>query len=119
MSVLLGLLWLFACVAAFVVGFGITGTTGGARSGAPRWQQPGVGAAMVGFSLAMLVFIACALVAAARERRRQLNVRLPSLDMAWYSVIASVVPRPRRLALYLVVLLLIIPLGFWVRHLYG
>jgi hypothetical protein len=118
-SVLRVLLSIMVCIAAFVVGVVITGTTGGVRPDVPRWQQPGFGAIVVGSSFAILAVLACMLAASVRERRHQLNVRLPSLDMPWYSVLSSVVQRPVGLAMLLVVVLLFIPIGFWLRHRYG
>jgi hypothetical protein len=118
-SVLRVLLSIMVCIAAFVVGVVIAGTTGGVRPDAPRWQQPGFGAIVVGMSFGMLALLACMLAASIRERRHQLNARLSSLDMPWYSVLSSVVQRPVGLAMLLVVVLLFILIGFWLRHRYG
>jgi hypothetical protein len=115
-SVLFGVSWFAATISAFVIGFGVTGVSGTARPGLHRWQQPGLGAALVGISAALLVLLLGARISLVRDRSRHPNARYRSLHGFRYLTIPQSLRHNARMSLILVPLAV---LGLWLRHRYG
>lgn len=115
-SALLGVSWLAAVIAAFAIGYGVTGESGTSRPGMPSWQEPGLGAALVGASAALMAFLAGAQISLLRDRRLHPYRRYrTSHGRESYTISQSLRRNPR-------VLLLLVPmalLGLWLRHRYG
>lgn len=121
-SVLLGLAWLIACVVAFFVGFGVTGTTGVDRPDLPIWKQPGTGAFLVGFSAAWLAFAAGAQISVLRERRLHPNPRYQFVRSTRFPFDTRHYTASQALRLNARAPLILVPLaalGLWLRHRYG
>jgi hypothetical protein len=121
-AVMLGLSWFVACLAAFVVGFGLTGTTGATRPDLPFWKEPGTGAFLVGVSAAALVFTAGAQISVLRERRRHPNPRYQYIrstgfpfDTRHYTARQALRKNTRAPLIFVAVG----ALGLWLRHRYG
>jgi hypothetical protein len=115
-SVLLGVSWLAASIAAFMIGYNVTGVSGTARPGAPRWQQPGTGALLVGASCAALAFIVGAEISLLRDRRRHPSARYRPLRLSRHYTIPEAL---RHNAWISILPVLLIVLGLWLRHRYG
>jgi hypothetical protein len=115
-SALLGVSWFAATISAFLIGFGVTGVSGTARPGLPRWQQPGLGAGLVGISAALLAFLIGAQISLVRDRSRHPNARYRSLHGFRYHTIQQSLRHNVRMSLILVLLAV---LGLWLRHRYG
>jgi len=116
-SVLLGVLWLVSCLAAFAIGFGVTGVSGTARPDSPPGSpQPGLGAAVVGLCCALFVFIVGAQISLVRDSRRHPLRRLrPLRSSRAYTI-------PEALRHNALICILVVPgivLGLWLRHRYG
>jgi hypothetical protein len=115
-SVLLGVSWFGATIAAFAIGFIVTGVSGTARPGSPGWQQPGTGAGLVGACCAFFVFLVGAQISLVRDSRRHPLRRLrPLRSSRAYTI-------PEALRHNALLSILVVPglaLGLWLRHRYG
>ncbi len=113
---LLGVSWLAATIAAFVIGIALTGTSGPDRPGFPRWQEPGMGAVLVGCGALVLVFVAGAEISVVRDRRRHPNARYRPLRLSRYYTI----PQALRHNLWAApISVALIAVGLWLHHRYG
>jgi hypothetical protein len=92
-----------------------TDEPGTSNHGASKLQQPGVGAVVVGFSVAMLVFAAMRIVYVLRERRRTPDKTYRTK----YERGLTVQQYLRRLWSLVLAMAALCCLGLWLRHRYG
>lgn len=103
-------------IAAFVIGIALTGTSGPDRPDLPRWQQPGMGAVLVGGGALLLVITAGAVISLLRDRRRYRNATYLRLRSVRYRTNLQVL---RGSLLSMSISACFIILGLWLRHSYG
>ena len=115
-SVLLGVSWFAGTIAAFAIGFVVTGVSGSERPGSPPWQQPGTGAALVGGCSALFVFIVGAQISLVREFRRHPGRRVRPRGSSRAYMIPELL---RRNVLISILMIPGIAVGLWLRHRYG
>ncbi|HEU5416377.1 MAG TPA: hypothetical protein VFV41_01715 [Streptosporangiaceae bacterium] len=72
-TALLGIAWIGSSIAAFAIAFALTDVHGPVQPGLHRYQQTGLGAALVGAGAAGLVFVIGAQVSVIRDGRRHPN----------------------------------------------
>jgi hypothetical protein len=102
-------------IAAFVIGVVMTGTSGPERPGLHRWQQPGMGAVLVGAGALMFVVAVGAEISLLRDRRRYSDARRPrSLgyrriqQSLWHNLWTAPISVG-----------VMVATGLWLRHRYG
>jgi hypothetical protein len=115
-SVLLGVSWFAAVIAASLIGYVVTGEVPTSRPGMPGWQEPGLGAALVGASAGILVFLLGAQISLLRDRRYHPNRRYST---RWGSQSYTIQETLRRNLRVLPILVPLAILGLWLRHRYG
>jgi MFS family permease len=115
-SVLLGVLWFVASIAAPVIGFVVTGVSGSERQGPLPWQQPGAGAALVGWCCFLFVFGVGAQISLVREFRRHPGRRVRPRGSSRAYMIPELL---RRNVLISILMIPGIAVGMWLRHRYG
>jgi hypothetical protein len=117
-SWLLGILWLLGCCVAFAIGFGLTGVSAvPLRTPLDRAQAPGFGAAIVGLSAALFVFLVGAQVSALRDERRHRNPLYRGLRYGGDLTPARAARHTARLAALVCVPMAVA--GLVIRHFYG
>ena len=115
-SVLLGVAWVAAPIAAFAIGYNVTGVSGTARPGSHTWPQPGTGATLVGACCAYFAFAVGGEINLVREFRRHPRRRWRPLRSSRVWTIPEARRQNARTAI------LVVPgiaLGLWLRHRYG